>query len=120
MTNDRNRNLGARGESLAAAFLGENKFDIIKRNFRYGKSGEIDIIAQKDGLIIFVEVKNRMSNMYGGALYSISGKKKRSLKTAAKAFLSLYPEYNRPGYTFRFDLISIVDKSIDWNEDIFR
>jgi putative endonuclease len=120
MTNGRNRNLGESGESLAAAFLGEKNFNIIKRNFRYSKSGEIDIIAQKNSLIIFVEVKNRMSEKFGGALYSISGKKKRSLKTAAKAFLSFYPEFNQPGYTFRFDLISIVGESIDWSEDIFR
>ena len=120
MTNGRNRELGQSGESLAAVFLGEKKFDIIKRNFRYSKYGEIDIIAQKGSLIIFVEVKNRMSDKFGGPLYSISAKKKRSLKTAAKAFLSLYPEFNRPAFTFRFDLISIVDNSIDWNEDIFR
>ena len=114
------RDLGASGENRAAAFLVEREFNIIGRNFRWGKTGEIDIIARKESLLIFVEVKSRLSEKFGGALYSISGKKKKSLKTAAKAFLSLNPEYDRPEYTCRFDLISIEDDAIQWVEDMFR
>lgn len=120
MNRKSSRDLGVSGENLAAAFLAERKFNIIGRNFRCGRTGEIDIIAQKDSLVIFVEVKNRMSDKFGGALYSISGKKKKSLKTAAKGFLSFNPEYDRPDYTFRFDLISIEDDAINWIEDMFR
>jgi putative endonuclease len=120
MNSERSRDLGVSGENFAAAFLAERKFNIIGRNFRYGKTGEIDIIAQKESLVIFVEVKNRLSDKFGGALYSISGKKKKSLKTAAKAFLSFYPEYDRPDYTYRFDLISIEDEAVDWIQDMFR
>ncbi len=120
MAKGSNRDIGEAGESLAAAFLGEKQFNIIKRNFRFGKSGEIDIIAQKGGLVVFAEVKSRESEKFGGALYSISGKKKRSLKTVAKAFLSAHPEYNCPEFTFRFDLLSISGNSVDWIEDIFR
>jgi putative endonuclease len=114
------RELGERGESRASSFLIEKGFGILTRNFRYGRSGEIDIVAIKDDLVVFVEVKNRMSGAFGGALYSISGKKKRSMRLAAKAFISFYPEYDRPEYTFRFDLISIKDDTIEWVEDILR
>jgi putative endonuclease len=114
------RELGVRGENRATSFLIERGFGILMRNFRYGRSGEIDIVAIKDDLVVFVEVKNRMSGAFGGALYSISGKKKRSMRLAAKAFVSFHPEYNCPEYTFRFDLISIRDNAVEWVEDILR
>jgi putative endonuclease len=114
------RELGESGESRASSFLVEKGFGILTRNFRYGRSGEIDIVAIKDDLVVFVEVKNRMTAAFGGALYSISGKKKRRMRLAAKAYVSFHPEYDRPKYTFRFDLISIRDDAIEWVEDILR
>jgi putative endonuclease len=118
--NPNNHEVGARGENLAADFLRSNDFQIIERNYRYGKYGEIDIIARKSGLIIFTEVKNRRSQRHGGALYSISSRKKKSLKSAARAFIAARPEFNRPDITFRFDLISVSEDAIDWIEDMFR
>ena len=115
-----NRNLGNEGEDRAAAYLEKNRFSIIARNYRFGKYGEIDIIARKGDLVIFAEVKSRGTERYGGALYSISAKKKNSLKTAARAFIAAAPEFNRPAITFRFDLISIRNDSIEWIEDMFR
>lgn len=120
MSSFHNRDLGAGGEELAAEFLAGKNFQVIERNYRFGASGEIDIIARRDTCVIFVEVKNRSSDRFGGALYSISAKKKRSLKTAARSFIASRPEYNSPEYTFRFDLISIRDGGIDWIEDMFR
>jgi putative endonuclease len=115
-----NRDFGSEGEDRAAVFLEKNRFAIIARNYRFGKYGEIDIIARRGNLVIFVEVKHRGTERYGGALYSISSKKKKSLKTAAKAFISASPDYDRPEITFRFDLVSIQDDSIEWIEDMFR
>lgn len=115
-----NHDMGAGGEKIAADFLLSKNYSIIERNYRFSTYGEIDIIAGKDDLIIFVEVKNRSSERYGGALYSISNKKKSSLKTAARAFIAARPEYNRNEITFRFDLISVTADSIEWIEDMFR
>ena len=120
MKRPHNRDLGTGGEDAAVDFLLTKNFSIIERNYRFGKSGEIDIIARRDDLVIFVEVKSRSSERYGGALYSISSKKKGSLKTVARAFIASRPEYDRKGLTFRFDLISITADSIDWIEDMFR
>jgi putative endonuclease len=115
-----NRALGAGGEEMAAAFLAGRNFSIIERNYRFGKYGEIDIIAGKDDLVIFVEVKNRNSQRFGGALYSISSKKKRSIRSAARAFIQSHPQYNDPAYTFRLDMIAVSGDTVDWIEDIFR
>ena len=115
-----NRKFGSDGEDRAAAFLETNQFSIIARNYRFGKYGEIDIIARKGDLVIFAEVKHRGTERYGGALYSISARKKKSLKTAARAFISVSPDIDLPRITFRFDLISIQDNTIEWIEDMFR
>lgn len=115
-----NRDMGTGGEFRAAAFLEERKFSILAKNFRCGKYGEIDIIARRDSLVLFVEVKNRASVRFGGALYSISKKKMNSLKVTARAFIAAHPEFNDPGLTFRFDMISISGTATDWIEDMFR
>ena len=118
--NPHNRDFGSAGENRAASFLEEKKFSIIARNYRFGRYGEIDIVARKGNLVVFAEVKHRGTDRYGGALYSISSRKKKSLKTAARAFITGTPEYDRPEFTFRFDLISIRGDSVEWVEDMFR
>ena len=57
MTNDSKKFIGALGENMAAKYLTKNGYDILDRNFRR-PWGEIDIVAQKLGIIHFVEVKS--------------------------------------------------------------
>lgn len=71
-----------KGEDLAAKYLQNHGYKIIERNFRKGY-GEIDIICVKDNVLVFVEVKTRATNLYGGAIESIARYKLHSLiKTA--------------------------------------
>ena len=56
--------LGALGEALAVEFLQKNKYKIVERNWRF-KKAEIDIIAQKSGVLVVVEVKTRSSIAFG-------------------------------------------------------
>ena len=112
--------LGKNGEDLASAFLQNKGYKIIERNFRFGRNGEIDIIARKDDLVLFVEVKSRNTEKFGGALYSINKKKKNALRFAANQFIIQNPEFDSKENTFRFDLIAVEDESIDWVEDIIR
>lgn len=112
--------LGRNGEDIASSFLQNKGYRIIDRNFRFGRNGEIDIIARKDDLVLFVEVKNRNSDKFGGALYSINSKKKNSLRLAANQFIRQNPSVDSKDMTFRFDLIALEDESIEWVEDIIR
>jgi len=114
------KNFGADGESIAAEFLESNNFTIIEKNFFAGKSGEIDIIAVKDKLLLFVEVKARSSDRYGGGIYSITEDKKRKLRSAAKRYLLKTPIYNSSEYLIRFDLIIVKDGTVEWIDDIIR
>lgn len=115
-----NKIFGADGESAACIFLESNGFSIITRNFFAGRSGEIDIVAVKDRLVVFAEVKARNSAAFGGGIYSVTESKKRKLRASAKFFLVKNPEYGSAEYTLRFDLIIIKDGKVELVEDIIR
>ena len=114
------KELGQSGEDSAIEHLVSNNFTILARNYRFGRTGEIDIIARKNELLIFVEVKRRNSGRFGGALYSISETKKKKIRTVAHHFLVSQPEHFSSAITCRFDMIAIENDSIEWIEDIFR
>lgn len=114
------KELGNKGEDTASSLLTRNGFEILKRNFRFSKAGEIDIIAKKDNLIIFAEVKSRNSSVYGGAYFSINYRKKQTLKKVARHFLRSHPQFFSKDFTFRFDLIAVENGHVEWIEDIIR
>lgn len=113
-----NKDFGQKGENKAENFLKSQGFLIRSRNYRFGKYGEIDIIAEKDGLLVFFEVKNRSSQHYGGPLYSISESKMRNIVKTASSFLQKNQKYY--DYDIRVDLISIESDEIEWVKDICR
>lgn len=114
------KSFGAEGESAACSFLESNGFSVISRNFYAGRSGEIDIVAVNDKLVVFAEVKARNSEKFGGGIYSITDSKKKKLRASAKYYLMKNPEYNSAEYSIRFDLIIVKDGKIEWIEDIIR
>ena len=74
--------LGKVGEEMATKYLVNIGYQILEKNFRF-KRDEVDIIATKDGIIVFVEVKTRTSNFLGEPEESVSmAKQKRIIKVA--------------------------------------
>ncbi len=114
------KSFGDSGEQKAALFLIDEGFEIVKKNYRFQKSGEIDIIAKKENLLVFAEVKSRKTKAFGGALYSINKNKQRTLRFIANQFLNENSGYNTKLITCRFDLISIENEKIEWVQDIIR
>lgn len=114
------KELGNKGENTAGYFYEANGFDIISRNFRFSNIGEIDLIVKKVNLIVFAEVKSRNSSAYGGAYYSITDRKKNTLRKVARHFLRSHPEYYSKDFTYRFDLVSIEKGKVELIEDIIR
>ena len=112
--------IGDNGELLALDFLENNGFTIIEHKYRFRRFGEIDIIAQKENLIVFIEVKTRFSERFGGALYSIGPKKKNTILKTARKFISENDKLITKKTIFRFDLIAIKNETITWVEDIIR
>ena len=85
-----NKSIGKYGEELACDFLIKNGFKILKTNFRYSKFSEIDIIAQKNKILHFVEVKTRSSIFFGTPFEAITKTKLHSIYTCAQYYLSKY------------------------------
>jgi putative endonuclease len=95
--------LGQKGEEIAASYLEEQGYKIIKRNWRFGKD-EIDIIAETKNFIVFVEVKTRSSSYFGEPEDAVDYQKQRFLVRAADAYVN----QKEIDLEVRFDIISIL------------
>lgn len=98
------RNKGFDGEERAAAYLESQGFRIIARNYRI-PGGEIDIIAQHDDTLIFIEVKAWTSFGIENLEYSVNSQKQAKIIKTAKFFLATHREYN--SMALRFDILFI-------------
>ena len=78
--------VGAWGEDIAAKYLREHGFTIRERNWRHGH-GELDIVAERDSVIIIVEVRTRRSDAYGTPEESVRAAKRAKLIVTAQAYL---------------------------------
>ncbi len=96
---------GKYGEKIALDYLINNGYKIIEKNFRT-KYGEIDIIAEKDNFIIFVEVKYRTNPNFGKAEESITKRKLEKIRKVAGYFLKNFKVKNK---RLRIDVIAIND-----------
>ena len=83
---DYRKEIGRAGEDLAELLLLQRGYRIIRRNFSC-RLGEIDIIAERDGLLSFVEVKTRFSQTYGAGREAVNRQKQRHMRAAAQVFL---------------------------------
>lgn len=95
--------LGGWGEELAAAYLQERGYTILERNVRT-RYGELDLVARQAEVVVFVEVKTRISLEYGMPEESITAKKRKHLLTAARAYLQVHPHLYGD---WRVDVIAI-------------
>ena len=81
--------LGDFGEKVAVNYLKEKDYTICERNFRMGRYGEIDIIAEKEGFLIFIEVKTRVSKLYGSPREAVTLAKQRKIRRVAEYYLMI-------------------------------
>jgi putative endonuclease len=93
---------GLKGEQIAENFLLNKGYTILHRNWRFGKK-EVDLIALKDDLLVFTEVKTRKNFHFGFPEEFVTLKKQGMLKTAAEAFTDQNPHFTK----IRFDIVSI-------------
>ena len=100
------KDLGRKGEDIAADFLLKKNYEIIDRNF-HAQSGEIDLVAKNSlGEYVLVEVKTRANNNYGYAIESMSKSKLRKIYYAGGSyFLRKMKLKELPD--FQIDLIAI-------------
>jgi len=110
-------NKGYQYEEIAKRYLLKNNYKIIEQNFT-SKFGEIDIIALKDSIISFIEVKGRKNTRYGMPREAVTWNKQKKIILCAKYFLMLN-KYD--DIQCRFDVIEIIldDKKIEHIENAF-
>lgn len=101
------KTLGTWGEQRAAEFLEKLGYTILARNFHYGH-GEIDLIADDNGVLVFVEVKTQKSEAMGEAFTWVTRKKQRQIGRVALAYLT---ENGITDRDCRFDVIAVAKGS---------
>ena len=94
--------LGRTGEQLAAEYLSGLGYNILYRNWRHFRY-EIDVVATKEQVLHFIEVKTRQTTTFGLPEEDISRKKMHSLIQEAEAFTSKQPHWKR----IQFDVLSV-------------
>jgi putative endonuclease len=106
---------GARAEDLCAGLLRAAGLRILERNWRC-RLGEIDLIAEERGMLVFAEVRMRSGPGFGGAAESVTAAKRQRLLAAARLYLA-----RRPDALCRFDVFLVDGASVhvQWIRDAF-
>ncbi len=110
--------LGKLGEQIAVDFLIQNGYEIKERNWRF-KKAELDIIVQKENILVLVEVKTRSTDDFGDPQDFLKPKQKKLLITA----MDEYVTSKELDVEVRFDVIAIIKNEkqtiIEHLEDAF-
>jgi putative endonuclease len=95
---------GETGERIAERWLKRHGWRIMQRRFRSGHR-DIDLIAEKDGTVAFVEVKARRATLFGDPVEAVNWRKRRELTRSAQVWIS---RHGRSGDAYRFDVIGVL------------
>jgi putative endonuclease len=122
MKQTKKKTFGQKSEELAAVYLVDSGYEIVATNW-HCPYGELDIVAQKNGVLVFVEVRSRHSHTTETAFASINNQKRAKLHAAALAYLAAA---NLDDVMWRIDVIAIavprdgqpilehVEDALDW------
>ena len=106
---------GAEAEEIAARFLVLQGLQVVERNFRT-RLGEIDVVARDGETLVFVEVRLRTREDFGGAAESIDSNKRRRIVAAANGYLALLGR--EP--PCRFDVVTVEGRRAHWIRAAFE
>lgn len=107
---------GKRAEELCAELMQRAGLRVLARNWRC-RLGEIDLVAEEGGTLVFAEVRLRRDARFGGAAESVTAAKRARLVAAARLYLS-----GRPEADCRFDVLlldALEGGRIHWIRDAF-
>lgn len=107
---------GKYGEKLAADYLIAHGFEVSQTNYR-SRFGEIDIIARKDDMIVFVEVKSLINNAIKAPAMQVDERKQIKLAKTALQYISENEENEE--FNYRFDVIEVLNDKINHIENAF-
>ncbi|MES2180462.1 MAG: YraN family protein [Gemmatimonadota bacterium] len=96
--------LGELGERIAERWLREHGWRIVQRRFRTGHR-DIDLVAERDGLVAFVEVKARQGDRFGDPVAACNWRKQKELGRSARVWVA---RHGRPDEAYRFDVVGVL------------
>jgi putative endonuclease len=112
---------GAAAEARALAHLQRQGLQLVERNYRIARGpsargGEIDLILrERDGTLVFVEVRSRASRDQGGAAASVGAAKQARLRLAARCYLQGLARLP----PCRFDVVAVEGEHVEWLRGAF-
>jgi putative endonuclease len=106
---DPRRRVGQEGEAAAEQYLRRKGYRIVAKNLR-SSLGELDLVAEDGQVLVFVEVKARQTQEFGGAVYAVHGRKQEKLIQLASQYLARYHLTNR---LCRFDVVLLQGGEAD-------
>jgi putative endonuclease len=113
---------GKEAENIAAAYLRSQGLEISARNVRC-RAGEIDLVCRDGAVIVVVEVRQRGARQFGGALASVTWRKRRKIIRTVRFLLRTSPDWRER--RIRFDVLGIEGEphgvhDLIWVKDAFR
>lgn len=113
----KNRSIGNLGEDAAAKFLKKEGYKVVERNY-VANDAEIDVIATRDDILAFVEVKTRnikwLGSKFDRPAAAVTPEKQRKIIKAASRFIG----YKYKNFKKRFDVIEVYTDSVDGKDEI--
>lgn len=91
-------------EELALRYLEEKGYELIEKNFRFGRYGEIDLVMRDRGTWVFVEVKARRSHRFGTPEEAVDPRKRQQIRKIARGFVHVRRLID---YVVRFDVVAV-------------
>lgn len=99
-----NQTLGHLGERIAERWLRKQGYTILARRFRHGRR-DIDLVAQREATIAFVEVKARKGDAFGDPVEAVHARKQRELTKSARLWIA---RHGRDGEAYQFDVVGVL------------
>jgi putative endonuclease len=108
--------IGSRGEDAAADAYRRRGFRIVARNWRC-RLGELDVVVQRRGVLVFCEVKSRRESVFGGGFEAVTRRKQAKLRAVAQAFLQATGSHPQ---AIRFDVASVSVRGARSTVELFE
>lgn len=117
------RDRGQDAEQACCKYLQQQGLKLLAKNY-HGRRGELDLVMRDNNTVVFVEVRYRRNNTYGGALESITSSKQEKLRLTAEQYLQRETELQNG----RFDVVAMTEKvqnngsnsySFEWIKNAF-
>jgi putative endonuclease len=113
---DARHRYGVAAEVLVAGVLRAQGYEILEHRFRHHRH-DVDLVARRGAVVVFVEVKARTDTWFGAAAEQVTARKRLDLARAASAWLQ---RHGRPGDTCRFDVVAVRGDRVEWLQSAFR